>query len=132
MKATEIYNKAKNEVIAFASYQMSNIKDWLVRTGEWEDTDENTWNFSPYWLSLSDFKKSLCVFVPATNAYTLDFYDVKKEVVAIRFTINKEIIVVFDESGEDELYLATLELSEQVKVCNLLEELWTELIHQKN
>lgn len=119
MKATEIYNKAKNEVIAFASYQMSNIKDWLVRTGVWEDTDEKTWGFSPYWLSLADFKKNLSILVPA------------KEVVAIRFTINKEVIVVFDESGEDELYLATLELSEQVKVCNLLEELWTELIHQK-
>ena len=134
MKAADIYNKAKNEVIAFASNQMENIKDYLVRTGLWDEADEKTWEFSPYWLDLSDFGKELSILVPVMDTYTMDFYDELRKVVGIQFDNHKSVAVVLegqDLNEEDGIYLHTLDLYESVKVTDLLEEIWLDLVHGK-
>ena len=130
-RATDIYNKAKEEIILFAKFEMGNIKGWLIRTGQWDENDED-WEHSPYWLDLSDFNiPNLVVDTEVTNPHTLETYVKEKRVVAIRYYKDEKISVVFDDAGEDELALPLLKLLDIVKVTNLLEDFWNRLVREK-
>lgn len=134
MKASDIYNKAKAEIMAFANSEMEHIKDWLVSTGLWDEADEKTWEVSPYWLDLSDFGKELSLLVPVMDTYSMDFYDEVRKVAGFQFDNEKNVAVVFegqDLNEEDATYLHAFDLYEIVKVSDLLEEIWYDLVHPK-
>lgn len=134
MKASDIFNKAKQEIIDFANFEMANIKGWLVRTGVWEDVDKETWEFSPYWFELSAFGKGLSIFVDCADTHTLETLQVSKAVKGFQFDSDGQVLVVLEDmdlNEEDGIYLRALEIYEIVKIANLLEETWLEIIHQK-
>lgn len=134
MKASDIFNKAKQEIIDFANFEMANIKSWLVSTGVWEDVDKETWEYSPYWFELADFGKELSIFVAYADTHTLETFQVSKKVKGFQFDIDKNVLVVLEDmdlNEEDGIYLRALEIYEIVKIANLLEETWLEIIHQK-
>ena len=134
MIATDIYNKAKTDIIAFATSQMGNIKDYLIRTGLWDNADKDTCESTPYWLDLSDFGKELSILVPVMDTYSMDCYDELRKVVGIQFDNENNVSVVLegqDLNEEDGLYLSALELYEMVKVSDMLEEIWLGIVNGK-
>ena len=132
-RASEIYHRAKEDVINFAQMEFEHIKDWLIQTGEWDEADDETWEYSPYWLELSGFNKKLVVPVAVMDTATMDTYDEEREIEGFQFDKNHHISVVFedmDKNNEDAIYLHAFDLNALVVISNLLEEIWNELIHK--
>lgn len=131
MRASEIYNKAKQDIIAFATSQAEHIRDWNIQTGVWEknESEEDFYTIDPWEYG---YKEKLRVEVDFHDTYSLEsFYTEMREVKSIRL-YNDGVALELEGLDEDEpIYLHALAISETTKVSNCLEEIFMGLIHPK-
>lgn len=129
MKASFIYNKAKEEITAFALSQFEHIRDWNIRIGLWDKiTDEEDY----YTIDTSDYDLGEhYVRVDVMDTYSLDFYEEKRRIEEIRL-YNDGIALKLEHQPSDEpVYLHTFSMLDLVNICNYLEMVWQETINPK-
>ena len=124
MKASDIYNKAKEEILAFAKTQADNIVDWYVMNGIFEKAEE-------YELNPNEFDVNISVEVDVQDTYTLDFNTEKKNVLSIVVREDGVALVLDGEEDYDPIYLRSLSLEQIVNVTDTLEQMWFSLVHPK-
>ena len=129
MRASDIYNKAKEEITTFALSQFEHIRDWNIRIGLWDKiTDEEDY----YVIDTSDYDLGEhYVRVDVMDTYSLDFYEEKRRVEEIRL-YNDGIALKLEHQPSDEpVYLHTFSMLDLVNICNYLEMVWQETINPK-
>lgn len=124
MKASDIYNKAKEEILAFAKTQADNIVDWYVMNGIFEKAEE-------YELNPNEFDVNISVEVDVQDICTLDFNTEKKNVLSIVVREDGVALVLEGEEDYDPIYLRSLSLRQIVNVTDTLEQMWLSLVHSK-
>lgn len=124
MKASDIYNKAKEEILTFANIQSHNIVHWYVMNGIFEKAEE-------YELNPSEFDVDISVEVDVQDTYTLDFSTEKKNVLSIVVREDGVALVLEGEEDYDPIYLRSLSLRQIVNVTDTLEQMWLSLVHSK-
>lgn len=124
MKASDIYNKAKEQILTFAKIQANNIVDWYIMNGIFEKAEE-------YELNPSEFDVNISVEVDVQDTYTLDFNTEKKNVLSIVVREDGVALVLEGEEDYDPIYLRSLSLRQIVNVTDTLEQMWLSLVHPK-
>lgn len=124
MKASDIYNKAKEEILSFAKTQADNIVDWYIMNGIFEKAKE-------YELDPSEFDANISVEVDVQDPYTLDFSTEKKNVLSIVVREDGVALVLDGEEDYDPIYLRSLSIEQVVNVTDTLEQMWLSLVHPK-
>jgi len=124
MKASDIYNKAKEQILTFAKIQANNIVDWYIMNGIFEKAEE-------YELNPSEFNVSISVEVDVQDTYTLDFSTEKKNVLSIVVREDGVALVLEGEEDYEPIYLRSLSLRQIVDVTDTLEQMWFSLVHPK-
>ena len=124
MKASDIYNKAKEEILAFAKTQADNIVGWYVMNGIFEKSEE-------YELNPNEFDVNINVEVDVQDTYTLDFSTEKKNVLSIVVREDGIALALEGEEDYDPIYLRSLSLEQIVNVTDTLEQMWLSLVQPK-
>lgn len=126
MRAFDIYNKAKDEILAFAKNQFENIRDWYIQIGLW-DKKIDDWDY--YQIDPSDYNLSISVMVDVTDTYTLDTWMERRKVNYIR--LYDDGVALELEGDEKPYYLRGLSLWYIAEITDYLEMIWNSLMGRK-
>ena len=126
MRAFDIYNKAKDEILAFAKNQFENIRDWYIQIGLW-DKKIDDWDY--YQIDPSDYDLSISVEVDVMDTYSLDTSKERRKVNYIRLY---DYGVALELEGDEEpYYLRGLSLRYIAEITDYLEMIWNSLMGRK-
>lgn len=126
MRAFDIYNKAKDEILAFAKNQFENIRDWYIQIGLW-DKKIDDWDY--YQIDPSDYNISISVEVDVMDTYSLDTSKERRKVNYIR--LYDDGVALELEGDEEPYYLRGLSLWYIAEITDYLEMIWNSLMGRK-
>ena len=127
MRATEILSRAKEEILAFATSQAEQIKDWNIQIGAWKKTGwEHYYSIDPREYG---YHWKIKVEISVYNTCSLDFSTEIRKVEEIR--LYDDGIALALENENEPVYLRSLSVSEIAKISDVLEEIFMGLMHSK-
>lgn len=126
MRAFDIYNKAKDEILAFAKNQFENIRDWYIQIGLW-DKKIDDWDY--YQIDPSDYDLSISVEVDVMDTYSLDTSKERRKVNYIRLYDGGVALEL--EGDEEPYYLRGLSLWYIAEITDYLEMIWNSIMGRK-
>lgn len=126
MRAFDIYNKAEDEILAFAKNQFENIRDWYIQIGLW---DKKIDDGDYYQIDPSDYDLNISVEVNVMDTHSLDTWKERRKVNHIRLYDGGVALEL--EGDEEPYYLRGLSLWYIAEITDYLEMIWNSLMGRK-
>lgn len=122
-KAFDIKNKAQDELLAFANYELTNIIDRRIAAGEMDSlTPEDD---AYYEVEIED---SVEVEVDVMDTYTMDIYTERREVESFVKYPGEDSVYVQVQGEEDPIALRALPFDSIVWLVDEMETMWNKII----
>ena len=122
-KAFDIKNKAQDELLAFAVFELNNIIEHCIAIGACDREDEE-----PYEVDTTD---SLRVAVDVQDTYSLDIYSERRKVESFIKYPDEDVVYLRVEDEEEPIALRALPFDSIVELVDELETMWNNLVKTK-